>query len=182
MPLSPAAAREHLHTRRIECRGYRREDGLWDIEGQMTDVKAYAFHNSWRGEIAGGEPVHDMWLRLTIDDDMLIHQAEAATEAGPFPICADITPAFAALKGERIKPGFQRRARQLLGGVKGCTHLVELLVPLATTAFQTTVAARQAKRSKRPSGKAPALLDTCHALASDSEVVKQHWPRFYTGK
>ncbi|MFQ5955759.1 MAG: DUF2889 domain-containing protein, partial [Kiloniellales bacterium] len=79
MPLSPAAAREPMHTRQIECRGYRRQDGLWDIEGHLTDEKSYAFHNQWRGEIASGEPVHDMWLRLTVDDDLLIHEAEATT-------------------------------------------------------------------------------------------------------
>ncbi|MFQ5955248.1 MAG: DUF2889 domain-containing protein, partial [Kiloniellales bacterium] len=107
---------------------------------------------------------------------------EAATEAGPFRICGDITPEFAVLKGERIKSGFHRRARELLGGVKGCTHLVELLVPLATTALQTTVSARQRKRPERPSRKAPGHLNTCHALATDSEVVKEHWPQFYTGK
>ena len=35
MPLPESALREQLHTRRIECRGYRREDGLWDIEGTL---------------------------------------------------------------------------------------------------------------------------------------------------
>ena len=31
MPLPPPAAREPLHKRRIECRGYRRDDGLYDL-------------------------------------------------------------------------------------------------------------------------------------------------------
>ena len=39
MPLSPAAPREHIHTRTVTCRGYRRKDGLWDIEGHLVDVK-----------------------------------------------------------------------------------------------------------------------------------------------
>ena len=43
MPLSAAADREHIHTRNVECRGYRRTDGLWDVEGHLTDVKAYPF-------------------------------------------------------------------------------------------------------------------------------------------
>ncbi len=86
MPLSPPAPREHMHTRHIECRGYRREDGLWDIEGHITDVKTYSFKNQWRGEIASGEPVPEMWLRLTVDDELLIHAAEAATDAGPFQV------------------------------------------------------------------------------------------------
>ncbi|MBO6784243.1 MAG: DUF2889 domain-containing protein, partial [Alphaproteobacteria bacterium] len=45
MPLSPPAEREHIHTRTVECAGYRRTDGLWDIEGHLTDVKTYTFEN-----------------------------------------------------------------------------------------------------------------------------------------
>ena len=41
MPLSPPAARDPLHTRRIEINGYRRADGLFDIEGRLTDTKPF---------------------------------------------------------------------------------------------------------------------------------------------
>jgi hypothetical protein len=34
MPLStPTISRTALHRRIVECRGFQREDGLWDIEG-----------------------------------------------------------------------------------------------------------------------------------------------------
>jgi hypothetical protein len=179
MPLSTPAARELLHTRRIRCQGFRRTDGLWDIEGHMTDVKSYAFQNSFRGEINPGEPLHDMWLRLTVDDDLVIRDVEAVTDGSPYRMCPEITPAFTALKGLCIKAGFLGQARGLLGGVKGCTHLVELLGPMATTAFQTIFAVRH--RKDQEADRRPALLDTCHALASDSEVVKVIWPKHYTG-
>src|SRR5690606_25009134 len=80
MPLSDPQPRRHLHTRRIECRGYRREDGLWDVEGHLVDTKTYGFPNEARGEVAAGEPVHDLWLRITFDDSYLIHAAEAVTD------------------------------------------------------------------------------------------------------
>jgi len=169
-----------MHTRQVECRGYRRDDGLWDIEGHITDVKTYSFNNQWRGEVASGEPVHEMWLRLTVDDELLIHAVEAATDASPYQVCPDITPNFSVLAGERIRPGFNRRVKQLLGGVKGCTHLVELLGPLATTAFQTTVAVRARKHAQGPRRR-PGLINTCHAFADDGEVVQRLWPEFHTG-
>ena len=97
MPLTPSEDREPIHHRQIDCRGYRRKDGLWDIEGHLTDVKAYAFTNSFRGEVQPGEPLHDMWLRLTLDDELTVIKAEAATDAGPYAICPAITPAFAKL-------------------------------------------------------------------------------------
>ena len=72
MPLSPPASRKHLHTRTVTCCGYQRDDGLWDIEGHLVDVKTYGFDNDHRGVVNAGEPVHEMWLRLIIDDDLEI--------------------------------------------------------------------------------------------------------------
>ena len=137
MSLSPPAPREPIHHRRIDCRGYRRADGLWDIEGHLTDTKSYPFVNSFRGEIGPGAPIHDMWLRLTLDDELTVIKVGAATAAGPFAACPAITPAFAKLEGLTIGPGWRRAVQARLGGVQGCTHLVELLGPLATTAYQT---------------------------------------------
>ena len=51
MPLSPAVQREAIHQRDIECHGYRRADGLWDVEGRMVDTKTYAFDNRYRGQV-----------------------------------------------------------------------------------------------------------------------------------
>ena len=180
MPLSTPAAREAIHRRVVECRGYRREDGLWDIEGHLVDTKTYSFSNRWRGVIQAGEPVHEMWLRLTIDESMLIHAAEAVTDAGPYAICPDITPRFRSLAGITIGPGFSRRVAERVGGTLGCTHLVELLKPMATTAYQTLWGARRDETQSQPRRR-PAFLDTCHALASDGVVVREHWPAFYTG-
>ena len=45
-----------------------------------------------------------MHLRLTVSDDLEVHAAEAATEAGPFDLCGAITPKFASLIGLRIGP------------------------------------------------------------------------------
>ena len=57
MPLSPPAPREVLHDRRIECAGYHREDGLWDIEGHIVDTKPFDFETSFRGAVTAGTPV-----------------------------------------------------------------------------------------------------------------------------
>src|SRR5215467_12222949 len=95
MPLPPASPREPIHTRQVECRGYRRADGLWDIEGHLVDVKAYAFDNAHRGRLEPGMPIHEMWIRLTIDDEFMIHDAVAATDASPYRICPEVAPNFA---------------------------------------------------------------------------------------
>lgn len=187
MPLSEASEREHLHSRRIECRGYQRKDGLWDIEGHLVDTKTYGWHSDYRGEVAAGVPVHEMWLRLTIDEDFLIHAVEASSDHHPFHLCPSVVPAYDSLKGLRIGPGWRKDVRARVGGTKGCTHLVELLWPIATTAYQTIFPARERRARERGETKArerrgrPELIDSCKALASDSEVVKRYWPAYYTG-
>lgn len=189
MPLSAPAERQHIHTREITCRGYRRADGLWDIEGHLTDVKTYAFTTEQRGELRPGEPIHDLWLRLTVDDRLTVHAIEAVTDKGPFLACGDIVPNYQRLVGLSIGKGWTRAVRERLGGVEGCTHLMEMLGPIATTAFQTIyplLARERAERAKaegreEPRESRPVLLNMCHIFASDGEVVRQHWPDHYTG-
>jgi len=184
MPLPPSTAeRELLHTRTITCQGFLRKDGLWDIEGWMTDVKSYSFPNRDRGEIKAGEPLHSLGLRLTIDDTMTIREAVAVTDFSPFRICPNITPNFSRLVGLRMSTGFTRAARELLGGTEGCTHLVDLLGPMGTTAFQTMVGRRFAtmKEEQRAGMRKAPIIDTCHAWASDGPIVQREFPEFYTG-
>ena len=194
-PFPAPVAREALHRREYDFHGFRRTDGLYDIEGRMTDRKTYAFPNRWRGEIKASEPVHDMWIRLTIDDDFTVVDIEVHTAAGPFEICPAITPSFATLKGARIGKGWTHRLKEQFGGVHGCTHHVEMLRAMGTVAFQTIFGAREklkreqgapsgdaAETAPRATTKRPDLINSCHAFAADGEVVKQIWPQFYVEK
>lgn len=191
MPLSPPAPREALHRRAIDITGYRREDGLYDIEAHLVDTKTYAFGNQDRGTINPGTPLHGMLARMTVDEDMLITAFEADTEYGPYTICPQAAPNFARLAGLRIGRGFIKAANERIGGVHGCTHLRELLGQMGTTAFQTLYAVR-VKRGTAPNaestgetapepGRRPAMLGTCLAYAPNSPVVKRTWPEHYTG-
>jgi len=189
MPLSPPVDRELLHLRDIELRGYRRADGLFDIEARLTDTKSYGFGNTDRGRIEPGTPLHGMLARMTLTEDMVITEFEAVTEYGPYAICPSAAPNFARLAGLRIGRGFLKEANQRVGGVHGCTHLRELLGQMGTVAFQTMFGVR-AKKAPEPNdskpnatetaGK-PMVLGTCLAYAPDSPVVQRQWPAFYTG-
>jgi hypothetical protein len=172
-----------MHTRDIQCCGYEREDGLWDIEGHLVDTKPFATTARDTGRARQpGEPIHNMWLRLTIDLDMTIHDAEAVTDSSPYQLCPSITPAFSKLKGITIGPGWRKQVLLHLGGVHGCTHLVELLGPLATTAFQATNRARDRPGASTKSAKRPFQINACHMYREDGEWVKERWPQWYTGK
>jgi hypothetical protein len=200
MPLTPPQERELLHSRDIVLRGYRRADGLYDIEAQLIDSKTYGFANRDRGYVEAGEPIHGMWLRLTVDEERLIVDCEAASDHTPYAICPSAAPNFARLAGLRIKPGFLKEAAKRVGGTLGCTHLRELLQQVATTAYQTIDPAR-AKREAVAAGETevpgsdrldarisvkmggpPAILNTCIAYGTDSPVVRRRWPHLYTGR
>lgn len=190
MPLSAPAARAPIHTRKVTCEGFRRTDGMWDIEGHITDVKSYSFHTDERGHMEPGDPIHQMWMRLTVDDQLTVHAVEAVTEHSPYRACPSITPRFQALIGLRVAPGWTRAVKDRLGGTQGCTHLVELLGPMATTAFQTVFPiltrekadkAKAEGRSVQDGKERPTLLNMCHIFSSDGEVVRKHWPEHYTG-
>jgi hypothetical protein len=180
MPLSKPAPRTHLHTRTVTCQGYQREDGLFDIEGHITDVKTTPVPNEWRGEIAPGVPIHEMWIRLTVDLDFTVQEAEAVSDHTPFSICPAAAANFAALKGLRIGPGWNKAVKERVARTESCTHIAELAGVLGTVAFQTLWPVRM-KQKKADPGAKPPLLDSCHAFRADGPVVKRYWPQHYTG-
>ena len=178
MPLPPPAERKLIHRRQIDCRGYHREDGLWDIEGSLIDTRTETMETFGRGEIAPGEHLHEMWLRMTVDSELHVIALQAKTVHAPYPSCPDFPDRFSKLVGQRIEPGWTAKVRLLLGGRWGCTHLVELLGPLATTAVQTVYAWRGETGDHLEDSVAPPsdFINTCHSLAAGSEVVQRLWP------
>ena len=199
MPLSQPAERERLHTRAIEINGYRRADGQYDIEAHLTDRKSFGQTNYDRGYIEAEEPIHDMWLRLTLDEQMTIQAVEAVSDKTPYVMCPTAGPNFSRLVGMRIKAGFLREANHAVGGVVGCTHLRELLQQMATTAFQTINPAK-ARHDMQAEGVASTIrgsdafdtritekwgggnkiLNTCLAYDAKGPLVKRRWPHLYT--
>jgi hypothetical protein len=175
MPLSPPASREPIHRRTILCRGFLRADGLWDIEAHLRDEKAYAFVSEGRGRLEPGDPVHDMSIRVTIDEAMMIRAIEVASDATPFRPCASVVPNFQRLVGLRLGRGFRAKLAALVGGTEGCTHLIELFGPIATTAFQAIF---PWKHRNEPTGHPaePVMLDACRGFARHGEVVRRLWP------
>lgn len=172
----PSVERVPLHTRAIEIRGYKRADGLYDIEGRLVDTKPYDFRLA-AGVRKAGEPIHSMWLRITIDRNLVIVDAEAKMDAVPYmDYCATIAPAYRKLVGLAIRPGYHQKIKELFGGVQGCTHVSELAAALATGAFQT-----MAGQKVQDPAKKPFQLDRCHALDATGPVVARYYPRWYKG-
>jgi hypothetical protein len=177
MPLPlPEVERELTHTRRVRYEGYKRTDGMWDIEAHLTDIKNHDFRLK-TGVRRAGQPVHSMWVRITIDRHFKIVAASASSDAVPYPGgCESIVPAYGALVGLSLIKDFRRKVREAFGGVRGCTHITEMLAGLPTAAIQT-FAGEVAE--EREGGKRPFQLDQCHALELSTETVKKWYPKWY---
>ena len=176
--LSPPAPREEVHNRRISCNGFVREDGLYDIEAEITDNKTYTFPTSFRGDVTPDMYVHHRKVRVTINPELEIVAAEAVTVAGPYAICPTANDVFDSLVGLTIGPGWRRRVTAAIGGRHGCTHITELMGPIGTIAFQTRYGEEARKRrarlgsdgretSAQQQGGASVLANSCVAYATD---------------
>src|SRR2546426_2071209 len=129
--------RELTHTRRVRFEGYKRADGLWDIEAHLSDIKNHDYHLK-TGVRRAGQPIHEMWLRLTIDRNLTILDAAASMDALPYPGgCEKITPAYRKLIGLNLAKEFRKKVRDILGGTKGCTHLTEMRSEEHTSELQS---------------------------------------------
>jgi hypothetical protein len=183
MPLPPPDPRTHFHTRQVAYRGYHREDGLWDLEGELTDTKRYDIDIHGERLVPAGEPIHGMAIRLTVDDEFVIRAIATSMASTPFTECQQASPPMQKMIGVRLGPGWRQAIDRALGGVQGCTHLRELLFNIATLAYQTIPTGKAHLREQQgipeaPSDQPPYQVGRCLAWDFNGAVVKRHMPEF----
>lgn len=175
-----AVSREELHFRRIDMRGFRRSDGLYEVEGRVTDRKPEDYtHPSDGKTVPANTPIHDMGVRLVFDEDMQVHDVTTFTNSAPYAACPEGGRALQSLKGLRMSTGWSREVRSRLGRERSCTHLMELLSPLATVAFQSLGALRASQPEQVDAAGRPLKIDSCYAYAAHGELVLHRWPNFH---
>ena len=183
MPLPQPVAREEMHCRTIEMRGYRREDGLFDIEGSIKDVKPTPYQPSGGRYVEPGTHLHEMWVRLTIDDNLVVQEVHGSTDFAPFPECPGAAPGLAVLKGANMGKGWRKALSERLSGVLGCTHVRELLNTMGSTAHQSM---GDVRRAKAPAvvgfTTRPPIIDSCYAYSTERDLVVRRWPNLFPPK
>ena len=128
--LSAPLPRRLVHTRDVRTRGFLRDDGLWDIEGELRDEKTYTYEDRERGPLPAGSPMHLMRARLTVDHEMIVHAAEVDMDAIPFSTCAGAAAPAQELIGKSLKRGFGRAIEEAMGRTSGCTHVRYLILAM----------------------------------------------------
>lgn len=189
----PAAApnRKLQHRRCIDVEVFARGDGLWEVDARLIDVKSRDVKLA-HGMRRAGEPLHDLLLRLVIDERFNILDAGSESRAVPYPghcemldAGSDDRPddgagdAYRGLVGLNLMQGFRQAVRQRLGGVRGCTHLSEMSQTLPTAVVQAFAGVVIDTRGESADGPRPFQIDRCHALRADGAVVSEHYPRWF---
>ena len=175
--------RTELHHRRIDIRFFRRSDGLFEVEGRLLDTKTQPFQRVLQdGVLPAGTPLHDITVRLVVDEDSLVHDASASFSASPFTLCRQAALTLEPLKGLRIGAGWNKRVRELLGRAASCTHIVELLGPMATTVHQGFAPQRVARMTEPGNAEIESKVDSCYSYGREREVVARLWPHLSTHK
>lgn len=172
--------REELHHRQIDMRGYRRSDGLFEARAHLTDRKSHDFTPpSGSRTVPATSPIHDLGVALVFDRDMVVRDVSTFISAHPYAQCQGGGESLQALIGLRISAGWNSEVRKRLPSCDTCTHLKELLGPLASTAFQTMVTQRPHSLDTRDSAGKPVKIDSCYAYGASREIVKVLWPDYH---
>ena len=130
--------RQLVHGRQLVCRGYRRDDGRWDIEGRLADVKTRDVKLGGMN-VAAGEPYRALALAVTVDDTHTIRDARAELDVGTAgsAACARAAAACEMLQGRRIDALFAADTMARFAHAADCPHLAELFAAVIATARET---------------------------------------------
>lgn len=173
--------REPLHHRKIDMQAWRRSDGLYEIVGRVIDTKPHDHTPPGPSRaVMADEPIHDIALTLIFDEAMYVRDVHATFRANPYAICPDSGDAMRVLIGIRIGPGWNTETRKRLASGERCTHLAELLPPMATTALQAMSVMRMSRPDVVDAAGKPVKIDSCYAYGAGRELVEQRWPEFFT--
>jgi Protein of unknown function (DUF2889) len=180
MALPTAAPERQLkHRRSIDVQIFARGNGLWEVDAHITDVRTRDVQMV-NGVLPAGQPIHDMLLRLVVDERLNIVEAGAQTDAMPYPgQCNSYGDVYARLVGLNLMKGFRQAVKERLGGAQACTHITELTQVLPTAVVQAFAGEVIDTRGAGADSQQPFQIDRCHALRADGPTVQTYYPRWY---
>lgn len=173
--LPPPQPRTLSHTRAVTYHGYQRDDGLWDIEAHLHDSKSHAYEVPGEKQWAAHEPIHDLFIRLTLDAKLVVQDIAVAMPSTPHDDCTSAQAPMRAMVGCSLASGWRKAIEERLGRERGCTHLRELLFTMATAAFQTITGTFAVTDPNVP----PPHLGKCLSWGFGTDLVKRRYPTFY---
>lgn len=165
-----------LHDRRIDVSTYEYDAKTVLVEGRLIDDRRTPAHQM-DGTHRQPGVMHDLVVRMLVDGlQMAIVEIESEMSTVPHEFCREVEDSLKPVTGMTISAGFTERVKAAVGGPKGCTHLVALLLTMAPVAIQAAFATIGEKpfapiRLSKPMIKI--LEDTCWAWRKDGPLMKE---------
>lgn len=129
--------KEKIHTRGIEIATYAVDDDTIVVEGSLVDNRLVDYYYLSTGEKKKPGVIHHMIIRLLVGGPALtIREVEVEMPGIPREECRETENTLAPVAGMMIAGGFTAKVKSLVGGKKGCAHLVNLLLAMAPAAVQ----------------------------------------------
>lgn len=167
--------KQEIHTRRIDITTYEGGSDSIFVEGVLTDERLV---NSFRptGERYPPGMVHHMIIRLkTQGPKLVIEDIDVEMPTVPKQECLETLESLLPIKGIPIVSGFTGRVKDLVGGIKGCAHLVALLTAMAPAAVQGAWVA-MTRKPREPATYLPGAVEriknTCRVWRSGGPMMK----------
>lgn len=89
------------------------------------------------------DPYHHLEMDLVLDaskpEAMVVKEAKAFMARAPYPVCREPLERVKELEGLKVERGIRRTVTRLLGGPKGCVHLVDMFMEGIRLAIQGVV-------------------------------------------
>jgi hypothetical protein len=167
------SGRKPVHIRQTEIKTYDLGDHRILVEATLKDTRTPPPGED--SPEAGMVLVHDLVARIRVQGpDLTIAGAEAEMPHIPREGCREVLPDMQKLVGLRIISGYTQKVKDLIGDVKGCSHLTHLFLSLGPAAVQGYWAAYGRKPGARSLAN-PAIsrvIDSCRVWRRDGPLVR----------
>lgn len=168
---------KRIHARNIELNTYEYDDQRLVIEGSLVEQRLYEYRIA-TGEKKPAGVIHHMIIRWLVNmSTFIIEDLEVEMPATPHKECSEMITSLAPIKGMKIAGGFTLKVKELVGGIRGCSHLMALLIAMAPAAVQGYAA----YHSEKPTGFGPIttevlqfLVNTCGPWREGGPLMKKY--------
>jgi hypothetical protein len=169
----PDPTRKPVHIRQTEIKTYDLGNHQVLVEATLQDTRTPPPAE----KLPDGQMVlvHDLVARIRVQGpDLTIVGVEAEMPHIPREMCREVLPDMQKLVGLRIISGYTQKVKNLIGDVKGCSHLTHLFLNLGPAAVQGYWAAYGRKPGARSLAN-PAItrvIDSCRVWRRDGPLVR----------
>jgi len=169
---------EQFHQRNISISCFEGQAGRLVIKGVLSDERMFPSFLYSANKVCQAGFVHriEAMLELALPSLEII-AAQAEMPVTPLAECAQLAEVIQKLVGRCIKAGFTKEVKELIGGTKGCLHLSNLIIAMASASIQGMWShysrIREDETLRQAPGDESTLLDSCWMWREEGDLVQR---------